>query len=66
MSKVFFSSAIIISLVFSFRAQANQDINMNEGRELAKLSVDETLISSPFDTYAIEDYWSYVHSRMNP
>jgi hypothetical protein len=66
MSKVFYWSALIIFFVFCFRVDANEDINMNEVRELAKLSVDEILENSPIDTFSIENYWSNVHGRNQP
>ena len=66
MRNAFFCTAIIVFLTFVFSAQANEDINMNEVRELAKLSVDEILMSSPIDTFSIEDYWKHVHGRNKP
>lgn len=63
MRKVFYCSAIIILLIFCFQVQANENINMNEVRELAKLSVDKILKNSPVDTFAMEDYWRNVHGR---
>lgn len=66
MRKVFYCSAIIIFLVFCFRVQANEDINMNEVRELAKLSVDNILENSPVETFAIENYWRNIHGRNKP
>jgi len=66
MRKSFYFFAMIIFLVFCFRVQANEDINMNEVHELAKLSVDTILENSPVDTFAIEDYWKNVHGRNKP
>jgi len=66
MREVFYWSALIIFLVFCFRVNANEDINMNEVRELAKLSVDEILVNSSIDTFSIENYWSNVAGRNKP
>jgi hypothetical protein len=66
MRKVFYCSAMIISLVFCFRVQADEGINMNEVRELAKLSVDTILENSPVDTFTMENYWKNVHGRNTP
>ena len=63
---VFYWSALIIFLIFCFRVNANEDINMNDVRKLAKLSVDEILENSPIDTFSIENYWSNVHGRNKP
>ena len=53
-------------MTFVFGAQANDDINMNEVRKLAKLSVYEILMSSPIDTFSVEEYWKNVHGRDKP
>ena len=66
MSKVFYWSALIIFFVFCFRVNANEDINMNEVRKLAKLSVDKILENSPIDAFSLENYWSNVHGRNKP
>jgi len=57
---------MIIFLVFCFRVQTNEDINMNEVHELAKLSVDTILENSPIDTFSMEDYWKNVHGGNKP
>jgi len=66
MRKIFYWSAIFIFLAFCFRVQANEAINMNEVRDLAKLSVENILENSPVDTFAIENYWRHVHGRNKP
>lgn len=66
MRKVFFCTAIIIFFDLFFCAQANENINMKEVRELAKLPVEKILINSPVDTIDVKDYWSYVNSRHKP
>ena len=66
MRKIVYLSVIIIFLVLCFRVQADEDINMNEVRELAKKPVDKILEKSPVDAFAIENYWSNVHGRNKP
>ena len=66
MIKQLFCSTLIVILAFCFQAQAENDINMNEVRELAKLPVDSILENSPIDTFAIENYWNNVHGRNKP
>ena len=66
MRRLFLLCATIIFFCFVSWVQADEVINMSEVRELAERSVDEILINSPVDIYAIEDYWSKVHGRDRP
>jgi len=66
MRKPFYCSTLIGLLVFCFQVQAENDINMNEVRELAKLPVDSILENLSIDTFAIDNYWINVHGRDKP
>ena len=58
--------ALVFCTVGCIAAQADQKIDMEEVRQLSKLSVNEILKDSPVKVLDIENYWSYVHGRRKP
>ena len=66
MDNVFHSLAAIIFLAFSHGVHADEKINMEDVRKLAKLSVDEILANAPIENFYIESYWKSVRDRNRP
>lgn len=56
----------ILGFVLSNSALASKEINMNEVRSLAKMSVEEIIPSPPVERVALENYWDSVKGRNKP
>ncbi len=66
MAKIFYWLMLITHLALCYGVYANDNINMQDVRQLAELPVDEILKESPIEIIEINSYWDNVRSRKKP